>query len=81
MDEAYRLSSRVGTGLFILITAYTVPSKVAQERRVVVWLHSLLHLGSALVGAYAGWPSPSLLPAKAFTWGIGIVYFPPRVYG
>ena len=81
MQRAYRLYSRVATGVFVLIAVYTVPTKLFQERLAEDWLHSVLHLGSALLGACAGWLSPSPLPARAFTWGIGAVYFALGVYG
>jgi uncharacterized membrane protein len=36
---------------------------------------------SALLGAYAGWRATSVLPAKSFTWGIGVLYLGLGVYG
>jgi len=67
--------------VFAINTIYPVAVKVYQQRLADDWLHSLLHLMSALFGAYAGWRATSVLPAKAFTWGIGALYLGLGVYG
>ena len=81
MTRAYRSYCRVAAAMFVLITVYTVAAKLAQGRLGEDWLHSVLHLASALAGAVAGWSMRSALPAKWFTWGIGLLYGALGVYG
>ena len=69
MQPAYRVYSRIAAGLFILITLYTVPTKLLQGRLEDDWLRSVLHLASASLGAYVGWSAAGVAPAKVFTWG------------
>src|SRR4030095_10480327 len=59
----------------------TVPTKLLQGRLEHDWAHSVLHLGSALLAAYAGWAARSPAPARAFTWAIGVGYFALGCYG
>ena len=66
---------------FVLVTLYTVPTKLLQGRLGLDWMHSVLHLGSALLAAYAGWPARSSAPARAVTWAIGVGYFALGCYG
>ncbi len=80
-DRRYRRYSRMAALAFVLITVYTVPVKLVQGRLADDWLHSVLHLGSALLGAYAGWRSQDGLPARAFTWGLGLLYGALGIYG
>jgi hypothetical protein len=81
MAANYRRYCRTVAVIFILITIYTVSTKAVQGRLAGDWLHSALHLCSGLVGLYAGWFAPSPVPAKAFTWGIGLLYFALACYG
>ena len=81
MAQAYRTYCRVAAAVFLLITVYTMSSKLAQGRLAEDWLHSVLHLGSALAGAVAGWDRRSALPATWFTWGIGLLYGALGLYG
>ena len=74
MPQVYRRYCRITAGVFVLITLYTVASKLAGGRLGEDWLYSVLHLGSALLGAAAGWYRASSVPAKLFTWGIGLLY-------
>ena len=69
-----------GRGL-MLVTLYTVSTKLLQGRLEHDWAHRVLHLGSALVAAYAGWSARSSAPACAFTWAIGVGYFALGCYG
>jgi hypothetical protein len=41
----------------------------------------VLHLGSAVLAAYAGWLAPSSAPACAVTWAVGVGSFALGVYG
>jgi hypothetical protein len=81
MAANYRRYCRTVALIFILITIYTVSIKAAQGRLAGDWLHSALHLCSGLIGVYAGWLAQSPVPAKAFTWGIGLLYFALACYG
>lgn len=74
MAGAYRTYCRVAAAVFLLITVYTVSTKLVQGRLEADWLHSALHLSSALMGAAAGWYPASERPARWFTWGIGLLY-------
>jgi hypothetical protein len=81
MDWAYRLYCRIATVVFVINTVYPLTTKLLQERLAEDWLHSVLHLCSALFGVYAGWYAPNITPARAFTWSIGLLYFALGVYG
>ena len=74
MPRAYRQYCRIAAGVFVLITLYSVVTKLAQGRLAEDWLHSVLHLGSASLGAFAGWSGVGTVLARLFTWGIGLVY-------
>ena len=81
MNRTYRLYCRIATVVFVINTVYPVTTKLLQERLSEDWLHSILHLCSALLGAYAGWYTSNIAPAKLFTWGIGLLYLALGVYG
>ena len=81
MNKAYRLYCRVATVVFVVFFVYAVTTKLLQERLCEDWLHSVLHLCSALLGAYAGWYAPNIMSAKLLTWAIGLLYFALGVYG
>ncbi len=81
MNRAYRAYCRIATVVFVVNTIYPVTAKLLQERLAEDWLHSVLHLCSALLGAYAGWFAPNIAPGKLFTWGIGLLYFALGLYG
>jgi hypothetical protein len=81
MEQAYCRYCRVAAVVFLLVVLYTVPTKLLQGRLEHDWAHSVLHLGSALLAAYAGWPARSSAPARAFTWAIGVGYFALGCYG
>ncbi|WP_165439996.1 DUF4383 domain-containing protein [Micromonospora kangleipakensis] len=44
-------------------------------------MHSTLHLASALAAIYTGWVAPKELPARIYTWGIGLIYLVLCVVG
>jgi len=81
MDQAYRRYCRAAAVAFVLVTLYTVPTKLLQGRLGPDWAHSVLHLCSAVLAAYAGWPARSTAPARAVTWAVGIGYFVLGCYG
>ena len=81
MDRAYSLYCRIVAVVFVINTVYPLTSKLLQERLAEDWLHSVLHLCSALVGIYAGWYASNIAPAKVFTWGIGLLYLVLGSYG
>ena len=75
MQQAYRRYCQAAAVAFVLVTLYTVPTKLLQARLGEDWAHSVLHVGSAVLTAYAGWLAPSPTPARALTWAIAIGYF------
>jgi hypothetical protein len=75
MERLYRRYCQAAAVAFVLVTLYTVPTKHLQGRLVHDWAHSVLHLCSALLAAYAGWRASSPAPARAVTWAIGVGYF------
>jgi hypothetical protein len=81
MEQAYRRYCKVAAVGFVLVTLYTVPTKLLQGRLGHDWAHSVLHLGSALLAAYAGWRARSPAPACAVTWAVGVGYFALGCYG
>jgi hypothetical protein len=81
MEQAYRRYCKTAAVAFALVTLYTVPTKFMQGRLAHDWAHSVLHLCSALLAAYAGWRARSPAPARAFTWAIGVGYFALGCYG
>jgi hypothetical protein len=81
MDQLYRRYCRAAALAFLLVTLYTVPTKHVQGRLEHDWAHSVLHLLSALLAAYAGWFASGAGPARAYTWAVGIGYFALMWYG
>jgi hypothetical protein len=62
MDHTYRLYCRIAAVAFVIFFVYPVMTKLLQGRLAEDWLHSVLHLCSALLGAYAGWYAPNVAP-------------------
>jgi uncharacterized protein DUF4383 len=81
MESAYRSYCRIATVVFIINTVYPLTTKLLQERLAEDWLHSVLHLCTALFGVYAAWYASNIVPAKVFTWGIGVLYSVLGLYG
>jgi hypothetical protein len=81
MEQAYRRYCRAAAVAFVLVTLYTVPTKLLQGRLGHDWAHSVLHLGSAVLAAYAGWPARSSAPARAVAWALGAGYLVLGCYG
>jgi hypothetical protein len=81
MEQAYRRYCQAAAVAFVLVTLYTVPTKLLQGRLGHDWAHSVLHLCSAVLAAYAGWPARSPAPARAITWAVGVGYFALGCYG
>ena len=81
MEQAYRRYCQAAAVAFVLVTLYTVPTKLLHGRLGQDWSHSVLHLGSALLAAYAGWPARSPAPARAFAWAVGVGYLALGCYG
>jgi hypothetical protein len=81
MDQAYRRYCKAAAVGFLLVTLYTVPTKLLQGRLGHDWAHSVLHLCSAVLAAYAGWRARSPAPARAVTWAVGVGYFTLGCYG
>jgi uncharacterized membrane protein YfcA len=66
---------------FMVITVYVPAVDAVRHHQGHDWFHDLLHLMSAVCAAYAGWLAVSFVPAKLFTWGIGLFYFVLGIYG
>ncbi len=81
MQQPYRRYCQAAAVAFVLVTLYTVPTKLLQGRLGHDWAHSVLHVGSAVLTGYAGWLARSPAPARALTWAIGIGYFALGGYG
>jgi hypothetical protein len=81
MEQTYRRYCRATAVAFVLVTLYTVPTKLLQGRLEDDWAHSALHLGSAVLAAHAGWAARSAAPARAVTWAVGIGYLVLGCYG
>jgi hypothetical protein len=81
MSRAYLLYCRIAACIFLINTVYSVTTKLLQERLEHDWLHSVLHLCSGLVAAYAGWYARNIRLATMFTWGIGLLYFALGSFG
>jgi uncharacterized membrane protein YfcA len=81
MERMYRRYCKAAAVGFLLVTLYTVPSKYLQGRLGHDWAHSVLHLCTAVLAAYAGWLARGPVPARTFTWAVGIGYFALAGYG
>jgi hypothetical protein len=81
MQQAYRRYCKAAAVAFVLVTLYTVPTKLLQGRLGQDWVHSVLHLGSAVLTGYAGWLARTPASARAVTWALGIGYFALGCYG
>ena len=81
MQQPYRRYCQAAAVAFVLVTLYTVPTKLLQGRLGHDWAHSVLHVGSAVLTAYAGWLARSATPARALTWALGIGYVALGCYG
>ena len=81
LERSYRVYCRATATAFVLVAVYTVPVKLVQGRLADDWLHSVLHIGSGLLGAFVGWHVREDGPAKAFTWAVGLVYGALGIYG
>ena len=81
MTVTFRRYCQTAAVIFILITMYTVATKLAQGRLGDDWLHSVLHLCSGLVGIYAGWLATGPAPAQGFTLAVGVLYSALGFYG
>jgi hypothetical protein len=71
MNWAYLVYCRIAAFIFIINTVYPVTTKLLQERLAHDWLHSVLHLCSALAAISAAWYASNIRLATIFTWGIG----------
>jgi hypothetical protein len=49
MQLAYRRYCQAGAVAFVVVTLYTVPTKLLQGRLGDDWAHSVLHVGSAVL--------------------------------
>jgi hypothetical protein len=81
LNRSYRLYCRVAAIAFALITIYALTVNIINQQLVHDWFHSVLHLTSAVFGAYAGWKATDIVLARVFTWSIGTLYLVLGIYG
>ena len=81
MGRAGRWYCRYVAVVFAGITAYTVVTKSLDGRLAGDWLHSVLHVASAAVAAYAGWAARRDLPSVVFTVLLATLYLGLGVLG
>jgi hypothetical protein len=83
MELAYRRYCKAAAVAFVLAVLVAVPIKLLQGRLGHDWAHSALHLGSAVLAAYAGWFARSAAPARLYlggrcrllrAWGLRLVH-------
>lgn len=79
--RASRLFCRYAAAVFVAITVYTLITKGLAERLAEDWVHSVLHIGSAAIAAYAGWFARSDRPAFLLTAVLAVVYLVLGVLG
>ncbi len=79
--RASRLFCRCAAVVFVGITVYTLITKGLGDRLGEDWVHSVLHIGSAGLAAYAGWIARSDRPAVVFTGVLAVVYLALGVFG
>ncbi len=70
----YRAYARVAAAAFVLVALYTVAVKGGRGELDRDWMHSVLHVATGGVAAYAGWVARTSGPAKALTLAVGSVY-------
>ncbi len=81
MNKTYRAFCKFATAVFVLNVVYSIPTKLIQQRLAGDWLHSVLHLLSAVFAAYIVLYASRNVPARGYTWGIGFLYLGLLVYG
>lgn len=81
VNRSYRLYCRIAAIAFMIITVYASAVNAVRHHQGHDWFHNVLHLMSAVCAAYAGWVAVGIVPARLFTWGIGLLYFVLGTYG
>ena len=81
MGRACRWYCRYVAVVFAGISAYTVVTKSLDGRLAGDWLHTVLHVASAAVAAYAGWAARRDLPSVVFTVLLATLYLGLGVLG
>jgi hypothetical protein len=81
VDNAFVMYCRIAAAVFLLNTLYPITAKTLQGRLTDDWLHSALHLASALAALYAGWLAKGPIAAWVYTWAIGLGYLGLSIYG
>lgn len=79
--RAYRLHARGAAVAFVVVVLYTVVANGPSGELAQDWMHTTLHVATALAAAYAGWIAPSSTPAKAFTVGLTVAYGAIGLFG
>jgi hypothetical protein len=76
----HRTYCRIVSVVFLLFTAYPLVTKLIEQRLAHDWLHSALHLASALLAAYAGWRAAEWV-ARLYVAGVAVAYGALGTYG
>ncbi len=73
-ERPYRWYARVSAVAFLLVAFYTLIFKLPGGELERDWLHTVLHVATGVLAAYAGWFAPALAPARAVTVGVTVAY-------
>jgi hypothetical protein len=81
VNRPYYLYCRVAAIVFAIITIYVLTANTVRQHLAHDWFHSVLPVTSAVLGAYAALKVTDVIPAKVFTWSIGVLYLGLGTYG
>ena len=73
-ERPYRSYARVAAVAFLLVALYTLVFKLPGGDLERDWLHTVLHVITGALAAYAGWFAAAVSPARAVTLGVTVAY-------
>jgi hypothetical protein len=73
-DGIYRSYARGAAAAFALVAVYTLLRKAPNGELARDWMHTVLHVGTGSLAAYAGWIAGRAAAARALTIGLVVVY-------
>lgn len=65
---------RVAAVVFAAVSLYTVVIKLPSGEFGNDWAHTAFHVVTAVVAFFLGWIKPNQAAARAFTWGVAVLY-------
>lgn len=71
---SYRRFARLACAVFLLVAAYTIAVKLPAGELYGDWLHTVLHLATAMVALAVSRARVRPMWPRAFTWGLLAVY-------